>query len=238
MATGTAASSEIEVRVVRVSTMTAAEHAAVFEVFDSSYREPNHEYLQRSIDRIGLLVLATVDGRGVGYSISHTRWMELPGFADPQLVVLHGMRCVVPEYRHRGVNGLTNRALTAAMDAEIEESGRTRTRELVCGRFGQAARAGARSDPSAVPRLGRRPTAWQRAVGLAVAEAYGSHLDPETFVCVGSGRPIGYPNEEFEPSEAERAAYKDVDRDHGDNLLGINWTPDAPPGWTDRGPAD
>jgi len=226
-------STDLEVRIVRAGTMTASERRDVFEIFDASYRDGNHEYLQRSIDRIGLLALAVADGRGVGYSISHARWMDLPGFEEPQLVLLHGMRCVVPDYRHRGVNGVTNRAIDAAMKAELEAIGRTHERQLACGRYGHAARAGGRKDPTAVPRLGRRPTAWQQAVGLAIADAYGSHLDPETFVCVGSGAPIGYPNEEFEPTDAEREAYAAVDRDRGDNLLVINWTPDGPAGWTE-----
>ena len=84
-----------------------------------------------------------------------------------------------------------------------------------------------------MPQVVRLPTAWQREVGLAVAEAYGSNLDPETFVCVGSGTPIGYPNAEFEATESESAAFAPVDRARGDNLLVINWQPDAPSGWND-----
>lgn len=227
------AAPDLDVQIVRVSSMTASERATVFEIFEASYREPNHEYLERSLDRIGMLSLATVGGRGVGYAITHGRWMELPGFDEPQLVVLHGMRCVVPEYRHRGVNGRTSRAVDAAMKAELREIGRPEQRQLNCGRYGHAARAGGRSDPGSVPRVGVLPTPWQQAVGLEVAAAYGSTLDPETFICIGSGTPIGYPNEEFEPNEAERAAYAGVDRDRGDNLLVINWTPDPPPGWND-----
>lgn len=224
---------ELELRTVRAEALTASERVAVFEVFDASYREANHEYLQRSIDRIGLLTLALEEGRGVGYAISHARWMDLPGFDEPQLVVLHGMRCVVPTYRHRGVSGLLSRAVDAAMRTEVEAIGRPVVRQLACGRYGHASRAGGRADPTAVPRLGVIPTRWQQAVGLTVAEAYGSRLDPTTFVCLGSGTPIGYPNEEFEPTEDERAAYAEVDRARGDNLLVINWTPDAPLGWTD-----
>jgi GNAT superfamily N-acetyltransferase len=224
---------DLDVSIVRAGSITPEEHAAVFEVFDASYRDANHEYLQRSIDRIGLLSLATHEGRGVGYSISHTRWMDLSGFAKPQLVQLHWMRAVLPEFRHRGVNRATNRAVMGAMKQELKAIGRPRTRQLSCGRYGHAAGAGGRTDPSAVPTLGETPTAWQQAVGLAVAEAYGSTLDPETFVCIGPGTPIGYPNEAFPPTEAERDAYALVDRDRGDNLLVINWIPDGPPRWND-----
>lgn len=223
----------LEIRIVRAGTIAEREHAAIFEVFDASYREANHEYLQRSIDRIGLLALGMVEGRGVAYAISHTRWMDLPGFEDAQVVALHGMRCVIPQYRHQGINGRLGDALNAAMKAEIESDGRPHVGRLSCGRHGHASRAGAATNPLAVPRPGRTPTRWQQAVGLAIADAYGSTLDPETFVCIGSGTPIGYPNEEFEPTEAERAAYAAVDRARGDNLLVISWSPDAPSGWDD-----
>ena len=85
-----------------------------------------------------------------------------------------------------------------------------------------------------VPRPGQTPNRWQQGVGLAVAEAYGSNLDPTTFLCIGSGTPIGYLNEHFEPSEAERKLWGPVDRDRGDNLLVLNWSPDPPPGWIDE----
>jgi hypothetical protein len=74
---------EVEVRVLSAGSITPEDHAAIFEVFDASYRQANHEYLQRSIDRIGLLALGTIEGRSVAYAISHSRWMDLPGFDEP-----------------------------------------------------------------------------------------------------------------------------------------------------------
>ena len=225
--------SDIQVRVEYAATLSAADRAAVHNVFAACYAQPNHEYLDRSIDRIGMLAIAFgSSGEAIAYSISQAVWMDLPRFASPQLVALHGMRCVAPDYRHRGVSGLVNRAVSGVMREQVLAVGRP-PRQLDCGRYGHASRAGGRADPSAVPRVGVRPTAWQREVGLMIAEAYGSNLDPETFVCVGSGTPIGYANVEFEASEAERSAFAPVDRARGDNLLVINWQPDAPPGWND-----
>ncbi len=224
-------SKNVEIRVVRAETMTDKERSAVFEVFDASYREPNHVYLQSSIDNIGLLSLAFVDGRPAGYALSSLRWMDLPGFEEPQLVMLGGMRCVIPELRHRGLHSDLTRAISVEMERDIKASGRVAKRRLGCGRWGHASRAVGRDDPGSVPRVGFKPTEWHQQVGLAVAEAFGSNLDPETFVCVGSGTPIGYPNEEFEATEDELAAWAPVDRARGDNLLVINWTPDPPPGW-------
>lgn len=223
----------IDLRVAHATTLSAVDRAAVHRVFEASYDRPNHDYLDRSIDRIGMLAIAfEPGGEAIGYAISRGHWLDLPRFDAPQLVILHGMRCVSPSARHRGVSGLVNRAVSDAMRDEIATLGRP-ARQLECGRYGHASRAGGRDDPSAVPKVDVAPTAWQREVGLTVADAYGSNLDPQTFVCIGSGSPIGYPNAEFEATEAERTAFAPVDRARGDNLLVINWQPDAPPGWND-----
>ena len=69
-------------------------------------------------------------------------------------------------------------------------------------------------------------------LGQAIAEAYGVHgFDPETFVCLGSGQPIGYPDIEFDVEPHEWEIFEPVDRDRGDALLALAWAPDAPPGW-------
>ncbi len=83
-----------------------------------------------------------------------------------------------------------------------------------------------------VPRPGVRPTAWQREVGRAIADAYGEErFDPETFVCKGTGTPIGYPVIDFEVEPVDWEVFRHVDRERGDSLLGIAWMPGAPPGW-------
>ena len=92
-----------------------------------------------------------------------------------------------------------------------------RPRRLACGRMAHPAalRTIARF-PSCVPRPGVRPTAWQREVGRAIAEAYAVRdFDPETFVCIGSGTPTGYPRIEFEVDPHEWEAFEPVDRQRG-----------------------
>jgi hypothetical protein len=66
-----------------------------------------------------------------------------------------------------------------------------------------------------------------------VSEPYDSNLDPDTFVSVGSGTPIGYPNAKFEATESDSTALAPVDRGRSGNLLVIKWQPDAPSGWND-----
>ena len=89
-----------------------------------------------------------------------------------------------------------------------------------------------RGHPTLVPKPGIRPTPWQQEVGQAIAEAYGVHaFERETFVCIGSGEPIGYPVIEFEVGPEEWEVFRPVNRDRGDALLAMAWLPDAPEGW-------
>jgi hypothetical protein len=142
-------------------------------------------------------------------------------------VSLAGICCIAPSYRRRGLFGELERlALAARFTPE-------RPRRLVCGRMAHPAafRSMGRL-PTAVPGPGSRPTSWQREGGAAIAETYGvAGFDPETFVCMGDGRPIGHPRIEFEVEPEEWDLFTPVDRDRGDALLAISWFPDAPPGW-------
>lgn len=212
--------------------VTVGDRETIAAIFDAAYAQANQPYLDASIERIGRIAFAvSEDGEPAGYAIGRPRWMDLPGFDEPQIVSLHGMRATVPAFRHRGLIGALAGALATAARAEFGEF--TPPRELICGRFGHASRQGAAVEGNTVPWPGLVPTPWQRAVGLAIAEAYGSNLDPTTFVCRGSGTPIGVPNVEFDATEAERAVFAPVDRSRGDNLLVLAWSPEAPAGWAD-----
>ena len=142
-------------------------------------------------------------------------------------LTLGGLCCVLPDFRRHGLFGaLMGRAIGAG---DLRSSGRM----LSAGRM---AHPGAfrlmAVRPSVVPKPGIPPTPWQQEVGQAVADVYGvESFDPETFVCVGSGKPIGYPVIELVAEEHEWEVFEPVDRDRGDALLGIAWNPDPPEGW-------
>ena len=107
------------------------------------------------------------------------------------------------------------------------------TRRLFCGRMAHpAAIRNLTRMAKTIPSPGVRTTPWQQEVGRVIADAYGVfEFDPDSFVCIGSGRPIGYPRIEFEVAPSEWEAFRSVDRDRGDALLAIAWLPEAPPGW-------
>jgi hypothetical protein len=58
-----------------------------------------------------------------------------------------------------------------------------------------------------------------------------SGFDPDTFVCAGSGVPIGYPRIDMDVGPEEWDVFAPVNRERGDSLLGLCWIPDAPEGW-------
>ena len=171
--------------------------------------------------------VALCDEKPAGFTVSDVRIMDLPHLPE-QIVMLGGLACVAPEFQRRGL------MIELARRNFVESTPRWSERALFCVRYGHPAAFTtivARNE-SGVPRPGVRPTAWQREVGRVIAEAYGvERFDPETFVCRGTGTPIGYPVIDFEVEPLDWEVFRHVDRERGDSLLGIAWMPDAPPRW-------
>ena len=205
---------------------------ALYRLFESNYREANPSFLEKSLATLRHVAIATCGDRPVGFALAETRVVHLPRLPS-QVVRLAGICCIAPDFRRRGLFVRLERLAAAA--ASVPETPRV----LVCGRMAHPAafRTMARI-PGAVPQPDRAPTRWQREVGTAIAEIYGAHaFDPGTFVCIGDGRAIGYPQVEFQVEPGEWKVFEPVDRDRGDALLGIAWVPDSPPGW-DRPPRE
>jgi len=218
--------SEFEFRLLETKSLPAAETETVLSLFERSYRQANRAYLEKSLGRLAHLAIALHQGRPAGFALAEVRVMDLPRL-PAQVVSLAGICCVDAPFRRRGLFGrLEGLALGASRPPAAE-------RRLSCGRMAHPASMRVISrNPTVVPKPGVRPTRWQQEVGQAIAEAYGVHaFDPETFVCLGAGEPIGYPIIEIEAEPGEWEVFRPVDRDRGDALLAIAWSPTAPPGW-------
>jgi len=218
--------SGLDLTLKETAALSEEERRALLSLFQSSYRQANPSFLEKSLQTLRWAALAHQEGRPVGFALAETRVMDLPRLPG-QVVSLAGICCVRKEHRRRGLFGeLERRAFTAQGMPEAP-------RRLFCGRMAHpAALRTIAQIPTVLPRVGHRPTPWQQEVGQAIAAAYGVHgFDPETFVCIGSGEPIGSPDidQDVEPHEWE--LFEPVDRDRGDALLAIAWAPDVPPGW-------
>jgi hypothetical protein len=218
--------SEFDFEVRESASISARQHELVVALFQANYRDANPVFVDKSLSVLRHVALAYHEGEAVGFAMGESRMMDLPRLPE-QIVNLAGLCCVAPGFRRRGLFGeLARRAMA-------RESSDDDARSLLCGRMAHPAafRNMARS-PSVVPRPGVRPTPWQREVGQAIADTYGVFdFDPETFVCIGEGRPIGYPRVQFDVEPHEWEVFTNVDRDRGDALLAIAWRPDGPPGW-------
>jgi hypothetical protein len=209
-----------------VASISARHSERVLGLFRANYRDANPAFVHKSLSVLGHLAFAYHGGEAVGFALGESRVMDLPRLPE-QLVGLAGLCCIAPDFRRRGLFRELSR-LAMDWDAPSEH-----TRRLFCGRMAHpAAMRNMARLASVVPRPGVRPTPWQQEVGRAIADAYRVFdFDPETFVCIGEGRPIGYPRIEFEVQPQEWEAFAGVNRDRGDALLAIAWFPDSPPGW-------
>lgn len=216
----------LDLTVKEADALSDAERETLLALFRSSYRQANPAFLERSLGTLRWAALACQEGSTVGFALGETRVMDLPRL-PAQVVSLAGICCVRKQLRRRGLFGRLERLALAAR--ELPEA----PRRLFCGRMAHPAalRTIARI-PTVVPKAEHRPTPWQQEVGRAIAEAYGVHdFDPETFVCIGPGEPIGYPDIEVDVEPREWELFEPVDRGRGDALLAIAWAPDVPPGW-------
>jgi hypothetical protein len=218
--------SGLDLTVKQTDALSAAERETLLGLFHSNYRRANPAFLEKSLQRLRWAALAHQGRTPVGFALGETRVMDLPRLPG-QVVSLAGICCIRREHRRRGLFAELERLTFTAR--EVPRS----PRRLFCGRMAHPAalRTIARV-PTVLPRPGHRPTTWQQEVGQAIAEAYGVHdFDPETFVCIGPGEPIGYPDIDQDVEAREWEVFEPVDRDRGDALLAIAWAPDAPPGW-------
>jgi hypothetical protein len=217
-----------DLRVVPTADATPEERALMHALFDTNYRQANHPYLDKSFGVLRFAAIAMNGDTAAGFALGDMRVVDLPRLPQ-QAVAMAGICCVAPEYRRRGLFGALE--MLAMSGAGAPPPGRI----LSVGRMAHPASMRTMSrQPSAVPKLGAPLTPWQRAIGRAIADLYGTaRFDDQTFVCVGSGTPIGYPVIELEVEPAEWRLFEPVDRDRGDSLLGIGWRPDPPEGWHD-----
>ena len=217
---------EFDARVVAAGSLSPDDLAVVRTLFEANYRQANWAYVEKSLGRLRNAAIAMHRSTPAGFSLGESRDIDLPSLPSTR-VTLAGICCIAPEFRRRGLFGYLE-ALAIGHGV-----GAPPGRHLRAGRMAHPASYRLMSrDPSAVPKRGVRPTRWQQAVGAVIAEAYGSPgFDPETFVVRGTGVPIGYPAMEIEATEEEWELFKPVNRDHGDSLLGIAWSPEAPEGW-------
>jgi hypothetical protein len=219
--------SDIDVRILRSNILNRKEHEMVHLLFDQTYRQANHPYLDKSLSILRYVALATFQDRPAGFALADTIEGPLPRLSAPQVVMLAGICCVSSAFRRIGL--FTKLEILAANAEGLIKPG---IPILMCGRMAHPVSFRTiNKSPAVIPKYGVPLSGWHKEIGLSVAALYGVTLDPETFIVLGSGQPIGYPDLEYDIPEEEWLPFRGVNRDRGDSLLGMTWFPDAPKGW-------
>ena len=218
---------DVDIRVIKTEALNNDELGMVHQLFDLSYRQANHSYLEKSFSKLRYIALAKVRKILAGFALAETVKTNLPRMAAPQIVMLAGICCVDPKYRRIGL--FTKLEVLAAGGSGLLNPAK---RLLMCGRMAHPVSYRTIGKyPSVIPKYGVPLSDWHKDIGLKVSELYGVTLDPETLLVIGDGSPCGHPNIDCEVTEQEWLLFKTVNRDRGDTLLGIIWVPDAPEGW-------
>ena len=229
------APSGVDVDIARSDALSARQREGMHELFDVAYDAADHHYLDRSLTKLGWVSMAFASedrdddaaGHLVGFSLGDVRTLDLPS-VGPTPTLLAGLACVDPGRRRHGLfRYLSNLSLRAAgvVPADRLALGAGRMAHPASMRMVAVA-------PTVVPKPGLRPSPLQQGIGEVVADAYVvASFDPETFVCRGSGRPIGFPRMTQEVEDHEWKVFEPVDRSRGDSLLAILWHGEAPDGW-------
>lgn len=228
------------ITVIPAAGLRSSLRGALHRLFDETYSQADHGYLDKSLQLLRFVAVAapgdaTSDAAAgssrqaeiIGFALGESRILDLPGLPG-QRVGLAGLCCVHAAYRRRGLFRMLE---TSVMAEGMDGHGGGRL--LLAGRMAHPASLRiTSSNPGALPRPGVVPSALQQEVARAVASCYGvEYFDPLTFVCRGGGWPIGYPRMHVDADAEEWKLFTNVDRDRGESLLALSWTPDAPPGW-------
>lgn len=225
-----AAPTGVKIAVTSAAKLSESQHKGLHRLFDIAYEAADHDYLERSLTKLGSVSMAFADdddGQLVGFSLGDVRTLELPS-VGPTPAMLAGLACIDPTRRRLGLfRYLSNLSLRAA--------GTVPPGRLALGAGRMAHPASMRIfavAPTLVPKAGQTPSPLQQTVGRVVADAYGvADFDPETFVCRGLGKPIGFPRMSQEVEAHEWDVFSPVNRGRGDSLLALIWHGEAPIDW-------
>ena len=199
----------------------------MFALFDVAYRQANHPYLEKSFGVLHYAAIATHGDDSAGFALGELRILDLPRLPQ-QAVAMAGICCIAPALpparavwcarahgdgrRRHHAFGADDQHRTDGASRELPDDGAEQ------GRRAEGGASRRRRGSRRWARRSRRRTARRSSI-------------PTTFVCHGSGVPIGYPAMDLDVQPEEWEAFKPVDRDKGDSLLGLSWMPDPPEGW-------
>lgn len=215
---------------MRTAELTDDQRTQLHAVFAATYTDPDPDYLDGQLATMQAVGMATESGEVIAFTLYGWAEIDLPVIGT-RGVGFPGLACVRPTTRRQGLAGSCAGAagpiaLAGPMDLTV-----TKLATPASLRLAVRAIASVRWPTADAPfALQLQPTPTQVLVTAALAQAVGCH-SAKGAVCVGHGRPIGYPNVEPEVTPEMAALFEPVDRSRGDSLLWIAWVAPPPPEW-------
>ena len=218
----------IEVTPQSVHDLTEKQVDQILALFDAAYADADHSYLLSSFEVMEWIALATSGPVLAGFAIGEAKLVDLPRIEGRCPVATYGISCIDDSFRRMGLFTRLEKAVVGANGVLQPD-----TPYLHCGRTAHPAtyRFLRNIGVGCLPDPDRPLSTWHMETVEAVAALYGSKVYPGTCVVVGKGKPIGFPRITVEATDAELSLFKDVDRNRGDALLAMSWSPEAPAGW-------
>lgn len=219
---------EIKVATQSVQDLTEQQIAQVLALFDAAYAEANHTYLLSSFDVMGWIALAMHGPVLAGFAVGDAKHVQLPRLDSHCTVAAYGIGCIDENFRRMGLFTRLEKAVVGASGTLQINS-----RRLHCGRTAHPAsyRFFKNIGVGCIPDPDRPLSVWHVEMVEAIAALYGAKVYPGTCIVAGKGEPIGFPRISVEATDAELGLFKNVDRNQGDALLAMSWSPQAPNDW-------
>ena len=217
-----------QITTLSVHDLTEERISQILALFDATYADANHSYLLSSFEVMDWIALAIHGSVLAGFAIGDAKIVDLPRMHGLQPVATYGIGCVDEKFRRMG-------HFTRLAKAAVQASGNLpiNSRYLNCGRTAHPAtyKFFANIGAGSIPEPGRLLSPWHLEMVERVAALYCSKVHPGTCVVIGKGMPIGYPRLDVVATNAELRMFEKVNRDRGEALLTMSWTPEAPSGW-------
>ena len=208
--------------------LTEDQLSQMLALFDATYADADHSYLLSSFEVMGWVALATHNSTLIGFGIADVKLVDLPRMQGLHQVVTYGIACIDENFRRMGLFArLANTAMLASGKLSAN------SRYLNCGRTAHPVshKFLANIGAGGIPEPGRPLSPWHLEIVERVAALYCVKVYPGTCVVIGKGVPIGYPRLNVVATDIERKVFENVNRDKGEALLTMSWSPDAPSGW-------
>ena len=218
----------IQITTLSVNDLTEVNISQILALFDAAYADADHSYLLSSFEVMDWIALAIHGTELAGFAIADAKNVVLPRMHGLQPIALFGIGCVNENYRRMGL-------FTRLEKAAVQASGNlpANSRYLNCGRTAHPATYNfiVNIGVGCIPEGDHPLSPWYLEMVECVASLYCVKVHPGTCVVIGKGMPAGYPRMKVKATDAELRMFEKVNRDKGEALLAMSWTPDAPSGW-------